>query len=64
MPVWAKNAENVEELLRLDQQEQGVRLEFVAILLEAQWRVTLVTQIVGTIYQLKSERCIFSLVQL
>lgn len=49
MPVWAKNAENVEESLRLDRRVQGVRLEFVAIdsiLVEAQWRITLnVTQI-------------------
>lgn len=41
--MWAKNSENVEELLRLDQRVQGVRLEFVAIdsiSLGAQWRIT------------------------
>lgn len=68
MPVWAKNDENVEELLRLDRRVQGVSLEFVAIdsiLLEAQWRITLnVTQIgradtVRTVYQHKGEHCIF-----
>lgn len=31
MPVWAKNSENVKELLRLNRSVQGVSLEFVAI---------------------------------
>lgn len=42
MLVWAKNAENVKELLRLDQRVQGVKLEFVAIdsiSPQAQWRI-------------------------
>lgn len=66
--MWAKNAENVEELLRLDGRVQGVRLEFVAIdsiLPEAQRRITLnATQIgreatVRTVYQHKGEHCMF-----
>ncbi len=56
--MWAKNAENVQELLRLDRGAQGVRLESVAInsiLLEAQRRMALnVTQIgsAATVYHL------------
>lgn len=51
--MWAKNAENVEELLRLDRRVQGVRLEFVAIdsiSLEAQWRITLEEQLQSVQY--------------